>query len=218
VGATATAAYFLLAFGQRSEHQHFNDGTFVLGDQVIRTFLTSAARGIWIWGGLSFVVITIYRERFNYKLLAFATLWFLASLLPYSFLTYMPRIPSRHHYLASVGMAIIVATAFLVFMQQRRHRAVIATILACVFIAHNWAYLWLWKKPQFEWRASLVEDFVRFVAQPRGQPVVNRCRELNSGEASRAIHYRLGRDSDVLLLANAEPGASVYKCRASPSH
>ena len=29
--------------------------------------------------------------------------------MPYSFLTYMPRLPSRHTYLASVGLAFIVA-------------------------------------------------------------------------------------------------------------
>lgn len=215
-GAASTAVYFLLAFAQRSEHQHFNDGTFSFRAHVLRTILASAARGVWIWGGLSLAIIAVYRARINRKLLVVAAVWFLAGLVPYSFLTYMPRIPSRHHYVASVGMALIIAAAFQEFIARRRRAALTASLLACVFLAHNWAYLWISKKPQFEWRASLIEGFVAFVAEKPGQRVVNGCNDLNSGEALRALHYRLGIDSEIIAPAPLGAGARVYHCPAPP--
>lgn len=216
IGAATTAAYFLAAFGQRSEHQHFNDGTFSFKAHAVRTILASAARGIWIWGCLSLTAIAVYRRSIDHRLLAFAGLWFLAGLIPYSFLTYMPRIPSRHHYVASAGMALVAGIAFQAFIRRRQRPAFITALLACAFIAHNWAYLWVSKKPQFEWRASLIEGFVTFVAEHPAQPVVNGCRDLNSGEAQRAIQYRLGLHGETILPATAAADARVYTCNAPP--
>jgi hypothetical protein len=215
-GAATTAAYFLLAFGQRAEHQHFNDGTFSFHAQLIRTLLNSAARGLWIWGGLSLAAIAAYRAKVDFRLFAFAAAWFLAGLLPYSFLTYMPRIPSRHHYVGSVGMAIIVSIAFWAFIQARRRTGLIAGALACVFVAHNWGYLWVAKKPQFEWRASLIENFLTFVSEEPGLPVVNGCHDLNSGEARKALHYRLHLDPEMLVPSSTEAGVRVYHCMPPP--
>jgi hypothetical protein len=62
-GVAVTAAYFMLAFGQRAEHQHFNDGTFSFSTQIGRTLLNSAARGLWIWGGLSLATLAAYRAK-----------------------------------------------------------------------------------------------------------------------------------------------------------
>ncbi len=80
-GAAVTAAYFMLAFGQRAEHQHFNDGTFSFSTQLARTLLNSAARGLWIWGGLSLAALAVYRAKVDLRLLAFSAAWFLAGLL-----------------------------------------------------------------------------------------------------------------------------------------
>jgi hypothetical protein len=215
-GVAVTAAYFMLAFGHRAEHQHFNDGTFSFSTQIGRTLLNSAARGLWIWGGLSLATLAAYRAKVDLRLLAFSAAWFLAGLLPYSFLTYMPRIPSRHHYVASVGMSLIVSMAFWVFIQSRRRAPLIAAVLACVFVAHNWAYLWISKKPQFEWRAALIEDFVTFVAKEPGVPVVNGCHDLNSEEARNAIHYRLHLGPETLIPSATEAGVRVYHCIPPP--
>lgn len=215
-GAASTAVYFLLAFAQRSEHQHFHDGTFSFRAHVLRTIINSAARGVWIWGGLSLAVIAVSWARINRKVLVFAAVWFLAGLVPYSFLTYMPRIPSRHHYVASVGMALIISAAFQEFIGRRRRPALIAALLASAFLAHNWTYLWISKKPQFEWRASLIEGFVNFVAEQPGQRVVNGCNDLNSGEALRGLRYRLGINSETIVPATAVAGARVYQCPSPP--
>lgn len=215
-GALSTGAYFLLALAQSTQHQHFNDGTFSFQSHILATILNSAARGLWIWGGLSLIVISTFWRRANRHLLGLAAVWFFCGLLPYSFLSYMPRIPSRHHYIASVGSALLIATAFWLVVESRQKRALISAVLSTVFIAHNWGYLWISKKRQFEWRASIVENFLVFASQHSDTGVVNGCRELNGGEAVNAIRYRLGLNPSQVLLAGADPSAPVYHCPPPP--
>ena len=47
-----------------------------------------------------------------------ALIWIGITLLPFCFLTYMPRIPSRHTYLPSAGLSLVVAAAFLALEQR----------------------------------------------------------------------------------------------------
>ncbi|MCX7603144.1 MAG: glycosyltransferase family 39 protein, partial [Bryobacteraceae bacterium] len=111
LGAVSSGAYFWLAWSGQAQHQHFHDGTFQLGLHFAPVLLNSAARGLGIWGGLAVLALWIWRSAAPRPLAAFASVWYFAALLPYAFLTYMPRIPSRHHYLASAGMALLVAAA-----------------------------------------------------------------------------------------------------------
>ncbi len=216
VGALTTGGYFLLAHAQRSHHQHFNDGTFQFGLHFLPTLAASTVRGLWIWGGLALITLAILWRKVDVKIPALGAVWLVGGLLPYAFLTYMPRIPSRHHYVASVGGAILIALAFWLFLDSRRNQRLTAAILACAFIAHNWGYLWVSKKPQFAWRAAVIEGFVDFVSMNPNARVVNGCRELNIGEAWKAVHYRLGLDPEKVILATADPSAPVYRCPPPP--
>jgi hypothetical protein len=218
VGAFTTGAYFLMAHSQRNEHQHFNDGTFSFGIHFLPTLVTSTARGLWIWGGLALIAFTFLWRKVDPKIPALAAVWLVGGLLPYAFLTYMPRIPSRHHYVASVGGAILIALAFWLFLDSQRRPRLIAAALACAFIAHNWGYLWVSKKPQFEWRAAVIEGFVDFVSRNPNSRVVNGCSELNNGEAWKAVHYRLGVNPEDVILASADPSTPVYHCPPPPGH
>lgn len=211
-GSLSTATYFLLAASGQAEHQHFHDGTFAIGGHAATAFLNSALRGIWIWGGLALIVLWLFRKNVNRAVLGFGAIWFACGLAPYMFLTYMPRIPSRHHYIASVGMALLVAVAFGALVQWRQATAHWVVLLAMTFIGHNWIYLWVSKLPQFEQRAALIEDFVGFVAEKPGSPVANGCSDLNSGEARNAIRMRLGLDPAALLPDHAGPEVRVYRC------
>jgi len=215
-GAITTGAYFLMAHSQKSEHQHFNDGTFSFGLHFLPTLVTSTARGLWVWGGLALITLAILWRKVDVKIPALAAVWLVGGLLPYAFLTYMPRIPSRHHYVASVGSAILIALAFCLFLESRRRWRLTAAILACAFIAHNWGYLWVSKRPQFEWRAAVIEGFVDFVSQNRNTRVVNGCSELNHGEAWKAVQYRLGLNPEDVILATADSSAPVYQCPPPP--
>lgn len=215
-GAVSTGAYFLMAHSQRSGHQHFNDGTFEFGLHFMPTLITSTARGVWVWGGLSLIVVALCWGKVNKRILGLAAVWLVCGLLPYSFLTYMPRIPSRHHYVASVGGAILIALAFWLFLDSRRRPQLTAALLTCAFVAHNWGYLWVSKRPQFEWRAAVIEGFVEFVSRNPNTRVINGCSELNIGEAGNAVHYRLGLNPGDVILATADPSAPVYHCPPPP--
>lgn len=142
-----------------------------------------------------------------------ALAWFGAAMLPYLFLTYMPRIPSRHHYLASAGFALLAGTALWALLERVRRPRLTAGLLAAVFLLHNWTYLWTSKRAQFVERAELLEGILRTVEREPGQPTLVQCREVLIAEAQLSVHYRLGLDGEALVRPY-QPGlaGNVYPC------
>jgi cbb3-type cytochrome oxidase subunit 3 len=127
----------------------------------------------------------------------------------------MPRIPSRHHYVASVGTAILVGVAFWAFTQLSKHRQQAwLTLVPLVFVAHQWGYLWAVKKGQFDQRARPIEMLLDVVRVNPGQPVHFRCGEYLNEEARRAIRYRLGGEINPKVSVDtvAPAGAIEIPC------
>ncbi len=217
LGVISTAAYFLAAQAQSSQHQHFSDGTFVFGFHFLTVLANSAARGMWIWGALSLLVLWWNRATVPWRTAILAACWFLMSMLPYAFLSYMPRIPSRHHYLASAGAAILLALALNVLLPRLKRPAWTATLILSAFFAHNCTYLWYSKLPQFEARAELLEGLLRMVRQNPGRPVYVRCQEVLINEARLAVRERLRlEDGQIRLTNQPAPDAVEYDCPAPP--
>lgn len=213
IGIVSTAIYFWLAWSGQAQHQHFHDGTFRFGLHFLRTMANSAARGLWAWGGLALAVLWLERRKAPWPVAGFAGVWFLAALLPYAFLTYMPRIPSRHHYLASAGFALLAATAALLALERVQRRRLAAAALAAVFLLHNGAYLWTWKREQFAGRAEVTERLLRMVAERPAEPVLLRCPLLTVYEARMAVWFRLGLDISVIQEQERPgPPMRVYEC------
>lgn len=218
LGVVSTGAYFLWAFEQQEQHQHFHDGTFRFGPHFLRTALNSVVRGLWVWGALSLAALWVCRAAVRRQTVLLALAWFGAAMVPYLFLTYMPRIPSRHHYLASAGFALLAGAALWAVLGRVRRPRLVAAVVAVLFLLHNWVYLWTYKRVQFEQRAELLEGIVRMVREEPGRPVVVRCREVLLNEARLAVHYRLRLDGAALVLPDS-PGAGgrVYTCPAAPA-
>lgn len=216
VGVMSAAAYFLWALGQQEQHQHFHDGTFALGTQFLRTGLNSTVRGLWIWGGLSLAAIWVFRAKVAWRVVLLAAAWAPAAMLPYLFLTYMPRIPSRHHYLASAGFALLEGTALWLVLDQVRRPRLVGALIVCAFLIHNWAYLWTYKHAQFEQRAELLEGLLREVRRHPGEPVLVECKEVLLHEARLAVRYRLHLDGEAWVRP-FEVGAEgrPYACPSS---
>lgn len=212
-GIVSTAAYFWLAWSGQAGHQHFHDGTFRLGLHFAPVLVNSAARGLGLWGWLALAALWMLRRGVRWPLAAFGGLWFLGALLPYAFLTYMPRIPSRHHYLASAGMALLVAAAAAAALARSQRPRLTGALLAAAFLLHNGLYLWTYKRAQFEQRAEVTEALLRMVAQRPGEPVLLECPLLTAYEARMAVYYRLGLDIS-LVREEPEPGRElrVYRC------
>lgn len=217
-GAVSTAAYFWLAWAGRAEHQHFHDGTFALGWHFVPAMARSVPRGLGVWGALGVILTVFWRRHAPWKAVSFASVWYLAALMPYAFLTYMPRIPSRHHYLASAGMALLAGLAASLLVANVKRPKTAAAALAAVFLLHNALYLWLHKRPQFVVRAEVTEGLVRMVAEKPGGRVLLRCPLLPLYEARMAVYYRLGLDPMPLLTEDEGEGAArVYTCGLPPA-
>ncbi|MEQ1887250.1 MAG: glycosyltransferase family 2 protein, partial [Bryobacteraceae bacterium] len=161
--ALTAGAYFLLAFAARKTHLHFNDGTFSLDAPFVEVLIRSAGGLSRVWGLTAIALLLILKARRWLVLGTIAGIWVVLTLLPYSFLTYMPRVPSRHTYFASVGIALIVAAAALTLREWAaiHNKRWVVPLLAAVLIVHQSGYLWFYKQPQYALRAEPTEALVR---------------------------------------------------------
>jgi hypothetical protein len=163
--------YFVSIFVGRSTHLNFNDGTFSLRAPFWIPLLNSSVRLFWPWGYVALAGVAVsgrLTRRFSWTM----GLWVAITLLPYSFLTYMPRVPSRHTYLSSVALALVLGAATLVACRVVLRRGVLARGLAVVLIGgcvvHNTAYLWTRKHRQFEERARATQDVLEALRSSDG--------------------------------------------------
>jgi hypothetical protein len=136
--------------------------------------------------------------RFLVAALAFAAV----ALLPYSFLTYMPRVPSRHTYLASAALAMVVGAAFTA-LAPRLHGWRL-TALATVIVLHNCGYLWFYKQRQFLERAMPTVALVK-VLRSTTAPVVVECFPYSKSIARQA----------AIIAAGTEPGRLIFRDAAN---
>ena len=136
-------------------------------------------------------------------------LWMVLALLPYSFLTYMPRVPSRHTYLASAGQALLVAGGLLALRQNasRWNKAWLVPAAVGLIVAHQLGYLWMVKHDQYAQRAKPTEDLIR-AAETAGRTVRAKCFPYSPVIAELALALRLGEASRPVFLVG--PSAAQH--------
>lgn len=215
---TALSAGYAWAIFQTPTHLHLNDGTFSLRAPFWITLPHSILRMLWIWGAAALAALGVLRAARYRWLVAAGFFGMVAGLLPYSFLTYMNRVPSRHTYFASAGLALIAAAGWLAFRERvaAMPRAVPAAALALVAL-HNCGYLWIKKMPQYERRAEVTERFLEFAAQKTG-PIAIRCSPYGSQVMQYAAALVLNRDPETVIDARHEPPDepdAIHYCDAS---
>ena len=200
--AVLAMGYAGMTFAGHDRHLHFNDaGTFSLAAPFWITLSNSYARLMWFWGLLSLLALLVWRTARSHRVVALAAVWIVIAFLPYSFLTYMPRVPSRHTYLASAGLAWVVAAGFLVFCRRfERPSRWPAYALAATILVHNCGYIWVKKRAQFLERAAPTEVLVDFARQAAG-PVRVRCFPYGREVAELAVQMRLGKPPNSLVWA-----------------
>jgi hypothetical protein len=195
--------YTALIFQARASHLHFNDGTFSLMAPFWKTLPISIGRMLWIWGVLALIAGWIWGRREFWMICAIAAVWVPIAFLPYSFLTYMPRVPSRHTYLASAGLALLAAAAWQA-MRVRfggERRWVLATAALAVLV-HNTGYLWIKKTSQYRERAQPTERLIEFAVQRRG-PVYVDCFPYGSDVVYHSLMVLGYRKRDQIHMAPA---------------
>ncbi|HYO82825.1 MAG TPA: hypothetical protein VES20_15575, partial [Bryobacteraceae bacterium] len=177
---------------------HFNDGTFSLTAPFLTTILISTVRMYWFWGAGAAAALIWWRRTEGAVYVAFALLAGAAALFPYSFLMYMNRVPSRHTYLASVALSMVVGAAW-VAMQSRRFPPQFTAAITLAAVLHNVGYIWTRKHQQFLERAAPTVELIRLARSTTG-PIVVECFPYAATVAESALVLEAGADPKRLLF------------------
>ena len=171
VSCDRVATVIWIAVGQ-SSNPRFGDGSFAVTGHFPRVLAESLGRLLFVWGLLALATLAAFRAREYLRLTIYAVVWMVVGLLPYSFLTYMNRVPSRQTYLASVGLALIVAAAMVCVWERLGGRLLLA-IAAIIFIV-NTAILWRKKAEQYRTRSLPTDVLINAVRHADG-PIHIKC-------------------------------------------
>jgi hypothetical protein len=201
-------ADFLMIYSARSNHLHFQDGTFSIHGPFWIVLPVSVGRMLWVWGLLSLIALAVWRARQWVPLLGIAAVWIVFTLLPYSFLTYMPRVPSRHTYFASAGLSLIFAAGLLTFRERFQARRWAVPLLATLVVCHHCAYLWTKKHDQFLERALPTESLLTLARNHQG-PIYLGCFPYDSSIAKVAVGVYHGDRVQVYHASEAPDPATA---------
>ena len=202
--------YFVLAalavgsvIGSRDVSFRFSDGSFSLHAPFWLTWPANYLRILWIWGLVAMGAILWARDRALRNSALAALAWVGIGLVPYSFLTYSTRIPSRQTYLASAGLAMLVGLA-MAHWQSRAvsRRGAVAAVVAVVLL-HNVGYLWTKKRNQFLERAAPTDQLIAVARRTKG-PIWIRCFPRNHYVAEGATHLAAGYEPSDLIWDESE--------------
>jgi hypothetical protein len=194
-----TAAYALSIFAAQRNHLHFNDGTFSLSAPFYATLAISAVRMLWFWGLLALAAGLLSRSAEFRALLPPAALWIGITLLPYAFLTYMPRIPSRHTYFASAGLSLLVGAALVWALPRLRVPRWGVALVAVAIVSHNAGYLWVKKLPQYQRRAEPTEKLLEYARTHPG-PIQVTCFPYGEDIVYHSLQILGGRTRDEIRV------------------
>lgn len=198
--AALAAVDVWIVFSARTTFR-FHDQSFSLTAPFFITLPVSFARLLWPWGLLAALVLLLLHDKQHRQLVRVSVLWIVVAFAPYSFLTYMHRIPSRQTYLASLGLAWIVAAGFWALQSRLRlHRSAVIAAVVAVVLASNIGYLWTRKRRQFAERAAPVEALVALARKTDG-PIYMRSFPDQQIVYEAAVRMRLRKP--VLLIWDA---------------
>ena len=203
-----TCVYLSAIFVSRDAILHFHDGAFSFDAPFLRTIVNSVAGILWVWGAPAIVVLFVFERKLFRGIAPACLIWICLSLLPYSFLIYLNRVPSRHTYLASVGLSLIVASGVLALSERAPKKWIMA--LAGVILLHNCVYLWTKKQSQYERRAEPTEQLIR--AYKMSSSVVIECWPYSHWIAKYAVEIGAVKrleDGALQLRPNCRPDETV---------
>jgi hypothetical protein len=212
--AIGAAAYVWAIFAAKADHLHLNDGTFSLHAPFVSTWVRSIGRMFWVWGLLATVALAAWRRPL-WRGLRMPAVWMAVALLPYSFLLYMPVVPSRHTYLASAGLGFVVAAGFAAVRHRFRMHRWVAPALAVLCVAHHTGYIWIKKRAQFLERAASTEQLVQLAGETEGLIYVT-CFPYGHEVAEQALLIRLKQSPSRLVFTKTPPAGVVTFCAPDP--
>jgi hypothetical protein len=212
--ALAAVVYTAAIFGARDEHLHLNDGTFSLQAPFVAIWAKSLGRMLWFSGFLAILAIAAW-HRWAWRAVMPAVIWMGVALLPFSFLLYMPVVPSRHTYLASAGIGFLVATGLLVTSARFRTHRWILPVSLLMLLTHNTTYVLVKKRSQFLERAAATEDLLRVASGTKGL-IYMTCFPYGRDVAEKAIEIKLAQSPSRLVWDTAPPPGVITFCAKDP--
>ena len=186
-------------YAARNSSFRFQDGSFSLQAPFWRILPENFARLFWFWGLLALV----WAWKRNRRAVLAGLVWAAVALVPYSFLTYSLRIPSRQTYLASAGLAWIVAAGI---QEVAAWRAKALPVLCTAILLHNIGYLWIKKRRQYLERAEPTEELIAVARRSEG-PIYVKCFPRTRLIAEEAVHLGAGRPASDVIWDAAEAQA-----------
>ena len=207
--------YALSIHASRSEHLFYHDGTFSLTAFFLKTLTISTGRLFWVWGYAGLLALLLFRPAHWMRTLSIAAVWIVITFLPYSFLTYMPRVPSRHTYLASAGLALIVAAGALALrwrMAEKHPWALPA--LATLLVVHNCGYVLTRKHAQFKERAEPTEKLLNLARRTPGT-IYLHCFPYGGEVAELALEVSGVKSRKQLVIGGTPPPDAESYCLGS---
>ena len=165
----------------------FQDGSFSLHAPFWITWPESYLRLLWVWGLLALAALLALRAVEYRRAAVTAAVWIGLAMVPYSFITYMHRLPSRHTYLASAGLSLLVGAGYVALRDRVGLRWALAAM--ALAIAVNMGILWTKKRRQFLERAAPTEQLIALAHRVNG-PIFVRCYPDPTIIADAAIRMR----------------------------
>lgn len=181
------------------------DGSFSLHAPFWLTLPRSFIAVLWFWGLCAALALAIWRKR---EILWIGAAWAGLALLPYSFLTYSTRIPSRQTYLASAGIALLTGSALSILGQKRR---AILPIVVALILSQNVGYLWTRKRAQYMKRAEPTDRLIALSRSTKG-PIYVQCFPRPRIVAEQAVWLVTARPPSDLIWdrRDAAHAAAVF--------
>jgi hypothetical protein len=202
-------------FALRARSFRFHDGSFSLHAPIWLVWPDNLARLFWAWGLAGLVCVAVWGWKKHRPIAILGLVWAGATLLPYCFLLYWKRVPSRQFYLPSLGVAWIVAAAILTLRERfpRARRGLTAAVVA-VMLLTNIGTLWTRKRRQFLERAQPTEQLIALARRSAG-PIYVRCFPRDRVIAEQAVRVGASRPETDLIWDEAEArtrGATASFC------
>ena len=202
-------------FALRTRSFRFHDGSFSLHAPVWLVWPDNLARLFWAWGLAGLATVAMWGWKRHRRVVTLGLVWAGLALLPYCFLLYWKRVPSRQFYLPSLGVAWIVAAAVLTLRRRfpGARRGLTAALVAVILLA-NIGTLWTRKRRQFLERAQPTEQLIALARRTPGAIYV-RCFPRDHSIAEEAVHVGASRPATSLIWDAAEAqvrGAGATFC------
>jgi hypothetical protein len=182
----AAGCYVLWEANTMAVNARFGDRAFSLSAPWRLNVLHSFWHLLLPWGLLAAgVLIWTWQGRQTQRVFFISCGWMILGIVPYSFLTYMPRVPSRQTYLASAGLGWLVGAA-LEELRQRVKKPAVYYAVAMAVVGINIEILWVKKMAQYRERAEPTELLKRAANNAAG-PIHIQCAPIAEPIAEYAL-------------------------------